>query len=154
FNKDGTIGLVDFGCVKHLKADVVRCYAQFWSREWVNDPALYREIVMVLFGRENAAKDPKIRRGMDEIRSFYDKFHPLVEPAPVLEFVDRRFMDGLTQLAKTLVSNRIISPEFLFLSRTESGMCNLLHILGSRVATTEIVRDHIPGYKIKPSLRA
>ena len=84
---------------------------------------------------------------MDEIRRFYDEFHPLVEPAPVLEFVDRRFMDALTQLAKTLVSNRIIAPEFLFLSRTESGMCNLLHILAARVATTKIVREFIPAYK-------
>ncbi len=33
FNRDGTIGLVDFGCVKYLKPEVVRCYAQFWSRE-------------------------------------------------------------------------------------------------------------------------
>ena len=144
FNQDGTIGLVDFGCVKHLKPGVVRCYAQFWLREWVQDQSLYKEIVMVLFGRENAARDPKIRRGMDEIRRFYDKFHPLVEPVPLLEFVRREFMDALTQLAKTLVANRIISPDFLFLSRTESGMCNLLHVLGSRVATTRIVREYLP----------
>ena len=28
-NPDGTIGLIDFGCVKYLKPEVVRCYAQF-----------------------------------------------------------------------------------------------------------------------------
>jgi len=35
FNEDGTIGLIDFGCVKYPKPEVVHCYAQFWSREWV-----------------------------------------------------------------------------------------------------------------------
>ena len=56
FNKDGTIGLVDFGCVKHLKPEVVRCYAQFWSREWVRDPKLFAEIIRVVFGPKVSPK--------------------------------------------------------------------------------------------------
>jgi hypothetical protein len=32
----------------------------------------------------------------------------------------------------------------VFLSRTESGMCNLLHILKARVATTQIAREWMP----------
>jgi hypothetical protein len=40
----------------------------------------------------------------------------------------------LAKLAKVLVKNKFISPEFVFLSRTESGMCNLLHILKARVS--------------------
>jgi predicted unusual protein kinase regulating ubiquinone biosynthesis (AarF/ABC1/UbiB family) len=50
FNNDGTIGLVDFGCVKYLKPEVVPCYAQFWSREWVHDSRVYAEIIRVIFG--------------------------------------------------------------------------------------------------------
>ncbi|HMJ91690.1 MAG TPA: AarF/ABC1/UbiB kinase family protein, partial [Candidatus Acidoferrum sp.] len=143
-NDDGTIGLVDFGCVKYLKPEVIRCYAQFWSREWVEDRELYEDIVTTLFGDERGAKDPKVRRGMDEIRRFYDKFHPLKQPDQILDFADRKFMDALTQLARTLVSNKFLSPDFLFLSRTESGMCNLLHAIGSRAATTRIVREYAP----------
>src|ERR1700687_6456141 len=67
-NSDGTIGLVDFGCVKYLTPEVVRCYAQFWSREWVHDRALYREIIRVVFGPKVSPDEPRVRRCMNEIR--------------------------------------------------------------------------------------
>ncbi len=145
FNNDGTIGLVDFGCVKYLKPDVVRCYAQFWSREWVSDSKLFAEIIRVIFGPKVSPHEPRVRRCMSEIRRFYDEFHPLEKPPKVLDLADTRFMDGLAELAKTLLKNKFLSPDFLFLSRTESGMCNLLHILKARVATTEIARQWMPA---------
>lgn len=144
FNKDGTIGLVDFGCVKYLKPEVVRCYAQFWSREWVNDRPLYAEIIRVIFGPKVSPNEPRVRRCMSEIRHFYDEFHPLEKTPKTLDLADSKFMDALAKLAKVLLKNKFLSPEFLFLSRTESGMCNLLHILKARVATTEIARQWMP----------
>ena len=80
---------------------------------------------------------------MRGIRQFYDEFHPLEGTKP-LDLGDPKFMEGLAKLAKVLISNKFLSPEFLFLSRTESGMCNLLHILEARVATTRIVREWMP----------
>jgi predicted unusual protein kinase regulating ubiquinone biosynthesis (AarF/ABC1/UbiB family) len=144
FNQDGTIGLVDYGCVKYLKPEVVRCYAQFWSREWTRDPKLLAEIVRVIFGPRESPAAPRVRRCMDEIKRFYDEFHPLQMPPSVLDLADPKFMDDLAKLAKTLLQNKFLSPEFLFLSRTESGMCNLLHILKARVATTQIARQWMP----------
>ena len=144
FNQDGSISLVDFGCVKYLKPEVVRCYAQFWSREWVHDAALFAEIIHVIFGPKGHPDEPRIRRCMNEIRRFYDEFHPLTDAPVVLRLADPKFMEGLNQLAKTLVKNKFLSPEFVFLSRTESGMCNLLHTLKSRVPTTQIAREWMP----------
>lgn len=143
-NQDGTIGLVDFGCVKHLKPEVVRCYAQFWSREWTHDPKLFAEIIRVVFGPKVSPEEPRVRRCMNEIRRFYDEFHPLDRDDRALELGDARFMDGLAKLAKMLVSNKFLAPDFLFLSRTESGMCNLLHTLKARVTTTRIAREWMP----------
>jgi predicted unusual protein kinase regulating ubiquinone biosynthesis (AarF/ABC1/UbiB family) len=144
FNEDGTIGLVDFGCVKYLKPEVIRCYAQFWSREWVHDERLYSEILQVIFGSRASPTAPRIRRCMNGIRKFYDEFHPLEPTSKRLDCADASFMDGLGELAKILVKNKFLSPEFVFLSRTESGMCNLLHILKARVATTQIARRWMP----------
>lgn len=144
FNNDGTIGLVDFGCVKYLKPEVVRCYAQFWSREWTHEPKLYAEIIRVVFGPKVSPEEPRVRRCMNGIRHFYDQFHPLEKPPKVLDIADSKFMDGLARLARTLLKNKFLSPEFLFLSRAESGMCNLLHILKARVATTQIAREWMP----------
>jgi len=81
---------------------------------------------------------------LNGIRNFYDEFHPLEKTSKPLELGDPKFMDGLARLAKTLIKNKFLSPEFLFLSRTESGMCNLLHILKARVATTQIAREWMP----------
>jgi hypothetical protein len=82
---------------------------------------------------------------MNQIRHFYDQFQPLDAEASRLDLGDPKFMDGLGQLAKTILKNKLISPEFLFLSRTESGLFNLLHILKARVATTEIARQWLPA---------
>jgi hypothetical protein len=81
---------------------------------------------------------------MNAIRRFYDEFHPLEKTRGPLDLADSKFMDSLAGLAKILLKNKFLSPEFLFLSRTESGMCNLLHILKARVATTEIARQLMP----------
>jgi predicted unusual protein kinase regulating ubiquinone biosynthesis (AarF/ABC1/UbiB family) len=140
-NRDGTIGLVDFGCVKNLKPEVVRCYAQFWSREWTHDPKLFAEIIRVIFGPKVSPAAPRVQRCMSGIKSFYDEFHPLEKSPALLDLADPKFMDDLAKLAKILVQNKFLSPEFLFLSRTESGMCNLLHILKARVPTTQIARQ-------------
>jgi len=143
-NIDGTIGLVDFGCVKFLKPEVVRCYAQFWSRQWVHDTKMFADIIRVIFGPKANPHQPRVRRCMNEIRTFYDQFHPLDKTAGPLDLGDPAFMDGLGELAKTLFANKFLSPEFLFLSRTESGMCNLLHMLKARVPTTQIAREWMP----------
>ena len=145
FNNDGTIGLVDFGCVKYLKPEVVRCYAQFWSREWVNDSKLYAEIIRVVFGPKTSPNELRVRRCMSEIRRFYDEFHPLEKTQKALDLGDSKFMDRMAELAKTILKNKFLSPEFIFLSRTESGMCNLLHILKARVLTTQIARQWMPS---------
>lgn len=145
FDKDGTVGLVDFGCVKNLKPEVVRCYAQFWSREWVHDRELLTEIVHTIFGRKVSPDDARVRRCMNGIKAFYDEFHPLDAGSKPLELADPKFMDELAKLAKVLIKNKFISPEFVFLSRTESGMCNLLHILKARVPTTQIAREWMPS---------
>jgi predicted unusual protein kinase regulating ubiquinone biosynthesis (AarF/ABC1/UbiB family) len=144
FERDGTIGLVDFGCVKYLKPEVVRCYVQFWSRQWTHDAELYAEIIHVIFGPKVSPNEPRVRRCMKEIKRFYDEFHPLANVSKPLELGDPKFMSGLNELARTLFKNKFLSPEFLFLSRTESGMCNLLHTLKARVTTTKIALEWMP----------
>src|SRR5436190_7094031 len=85
FNRDGTIGLVDFGCVKHLKPEVVRCYGQFWSREWLHDEGLYEEIVRVVFGTVKPARSAHIKACMKGISEFYETFHPLKDQSKPLD---------------------------------------------------------------------
>lgn len=152
-NNDGTIGLVDFGCVKHLKPEVVRCYQQFWSREWLQDKTQYDEIVRVLFDRKTKKNAADVRRCLEEIGDFYNKYHPLTEPHKTLDLGDKRFMDSVTELAGVLLRNKFLVPEFLFLARTDAGMCNLLHLLKAQLKSTQIAREYIPhiGKSVKQS---
>ena len=122
FNNDGTIGLVDFGCVKYLKPDVVRCYAQFWSREWVHNRELLTEIIHVIFGPKSSPDDARVRRCMNGIKAFYDEFHPLDAGSKPLELADSKFMDGLAKLAKLLVKINF-SPRNLCSFRVPNRAC-------------------------------
>ena len=79
------------------------CYAQFWSREWVHDSKLYAEIIRVVFGPKVVPDEPRVRRCMDEIRRFYDEFHPLDGPGTSLILADAEFMDGLGKLARSFL---------------------------------------------------
>jgi hypothetical protein len=71
-----------------------------------------------------------------------NKRHPL-------DLGDPKFMDALGELAKIIVATKFLSPDFIFLSRTESGMCSLLHILQARVPTTQIAREWMPSKLIE-----
>lgn len=143
FNKDGSISLVDFGCVKYLKKEASDSYALMWGRQWATRPDIYATIVRTMLGRESS-KDPDVRRIMEAIRLFYDEFHRIDKPGYVCDAGDPRFMDGLGELSKILLQNKFLSPDLLFVSRTEGGMCNLLHLLKARVRTTSIVQELLP----------
>ena len=143
FGEDGTLGLVDFGCVKYLKPEVIECYGQFWSREWLKDDAAYARMVRALFGHDRMRKKASVRQCLEELAKFYDEFHPLTKPAALVDLGDPKFMGALWRLAKALIQYKFLTPEFVFLSRADLGICNLLHILKARVKTTEIAREYI-----------
>ncbi len=145
FDSDGSIGLIDFGCVKYLKPVAVRSYAQFWTRQWVNDERLFAELIHGVFGPKVSSSEPRVRRCMNAIRQFYDQFHPLDASPPTVDFSNGKFMDEMTRLAGALLKDKFLPPEFVFLSRTESGMCMLLHELKARVPTSQIVRQWMPS---------
>ncbi len=107
FDHDGGIGLVDFGCVKYLKPEAVRCYARFWSREWVHDAALFAGIIRVVFGPGVSPDEPRIRRCMNGIRRFYDEFHPLTKGAAPLELGDPKVHGGVEPARQDVVEEQI-----------------------------------------------
>ena len=84
---------------------------------------------------------------MNEIRRFYDRYHPLENTSRPLDLGAPCFMDDLGRLAAALLKGKFLSHEFLFLSRTESGMCNVLHILKAHVTTTQIALEWMPATK-------
>jgi predicted unusual protein kinase regulating ubiquinone biosynthesis (AarF/ABC1/UbiB family) len=148
FEADGTIGLVDFGCVKHLRPAFVEDLQAFLlfpgSRRSPQFQAMLARRYELMGGRIN----PAVRRTLTEFaEQFYRRVFP---PDPEREhdrfdFGDRAFLQDYLHASRALVKSRGILPEYLFLARAEMGLYQTLHRLRARVATSHIVRRHLKG---------
>lgn len=145
FGRDGSIGLVDSGCVKYLPPEVVEGYRAFWRRDWVADRKAFVSVVRIVWGARRSPDEPGMRPAMDDIRRFYDVFFPLDQTSAAIDFGDPQRAHDLTDLAKSILNNKLVSPEFVFLSRAESRLHSLLHALKARVRTTQIVLELMTG---------
>ncbi len=142
FETDATIGLIDFGCVKHLERHVANDFKKLWRRKWINDRAQRQEVASAICGRNVSPDTPGIQRVMRELLAAYEAFYPIAPGAPtIVDFGDPELLKRLDRLAGAAVKNRFMSPDFLFFSRSEIGLYNTLHHLGSRLAMGRIVGE-------------
>jgi predicted unusual protein kinase regulating ubiquinone biosynthesis (AarF/ABC1/UbiB family) len=148
FEADGTIGLVDFGCVKHLRPAFVADLQSFLlypgSRRSPQFQAMLARRYKLMGGRINPAA---VRTLTDFAEQFYGRVFPpdLDREHDRFDFGDRRFLQDYLQASRALVKSRGILPEYLFLARAEMGLYQTLHRLRARVATSRIVRRHLNG---------
>jgi hypothetical protein len=146
FAPDGTIGLVDFGCVKRLRPAFVDDLKAFLlypgSRRSPEFQALLDRRYELMGGRIN----PAARRTLtDFAERFYRRVFP---PEPDREgdrfdFGDPAFLRDYLRASRALVKVRGILPEYIFLARAEMGLYQTLHRLRARVATSRIVRRYL-----------
>ncbi|MCW5559665.1 MAG: hypothetical protein KIT22_17760, partial [Verrucomicrobiae bacterium] len=119
----------------------VEGYRAFWQRDWVSDRKAFVSVVRILWGTRRSPDEPGMRPAMNDIRRFYDDLFPLDRTSAAIDFGDPQRANDLTHLAKSILNNKLVSPEFVFLSRAESGLHSLLHALKARVRTTEIALE-------------
>jgi hypothetical protein len=137
FCADGGIGLVDFGCVKRLTidfADLTHCCV---NRTWREGPTQAAHLCQLIWGPETAFE--RAGRLLDGLEKFVDLLFPGRGGGDTL--VDFRRPDLLKAMMRCYsqaVKNRLTNPEFVFVSRTELGLCSLLHQLRARINTCEI----------------
>jgi predicted unusual protein kinase regulating ubiquinone biosynthesis (AarF/ABC1/UbiB family) len=127
FRDDGTLGVIDFGCVKTLpqdfRDDMLRLYrARMAHDESQIDPLLYELDIL------HDGLSPSVR---DEIRQFFDRYGSLiVEPyrEPQFDFGDADFRERLHDCFKQASELREVagSPHFIFLNKALVGLLNLL----------------------------
>ena len=144
FNNDGTIGLVDYGCVKYLKPEVVPVLrAVLVAPMGVRPQTLRRNHPHNLRPKNFPGQTPRPPVHGAVSNASTTSFILLTPPNRSTSEIRSSWMTS-PSWPKILLKNKFLSPEFLFLSRTESGMCNLLHILKARVRTTQIARQWMP----------
>jgi hypothetical protein len=137
FQADGGIGLVDFGCVKRLSIDFADLSYCCVNRTWREGQAQAAHVCELIWGPRIAA---------ERASGMFEGLQKLVN----ILYPERGNGDGLVDfgrpdLVKLLmgcyrqaVKHRLTNPEFVFVSRTELGLCSLLNQLGARVKTREI----------------
>ncbi len=139
FNQDGTIGLVDFGCVKYFSpayCQMVRCFTE---RVWERGEAEYARVMRLAFGKKAVPSNPKAREMLDAAIQFFSLIFPSQKAGEMkVDFGDSGVIAKLTAMFRKSIENKISNPEFVFASRAEMGLYNLLHRLGARVDTGRV----------------
>lgn len=147
--KDGTIGLIDFGCVKRIPEDFYKKYFQLINSSVVSDDSKLKEL---FFDLEFIYRDePKETQEL-----FFDVFKHsmelLIRPfmGETFDFSDQTYFDDLYAMGEELKSRKDIrkngaargSRHILYINRTYFGLFALLNDLGATIDTkTSFVFD-------------
>jgi len=127
FRDDGTLGVIDFGCVKTLpqtfRDDMLRLYRARMAHDDAQIEHLLHELDILHDGLSASVRD--------EIRQFFDRYGSLiVEPyrEPQFDFGDADFRERLHDCFKQASELREVagSPHFIFLNKALVGLLNLL----------------------------
>ena len=132
FQPDGRIGLVDFGCVKHLAFDVTKLMRGCVTRAWRQGEPQARELLALIFGaRVPYARARKMQAVLDVATGIL--FPEGKGADPVVDFGKGEILKVLGQAMGKAVRDKVANPEFAFVSRAELGLYSLLHRLGAKV---------------------
>jgi len=143
FRPDGSIGMLDFGCVKRFTLDWRELTRFYETRGWRESEAAARRFLKILCGPK--APYEKARKILPDIEEWMDAcnrdgsgdffFGRKMEPAR-----EKRLQAAKARTARKIFQNKLIEPEFIFLSRADQGICFLLEQLGAVVNVSEISR--------------
>lgn len=140
--EDGTIGLIDFGCVKRIPEDFYHKYFQLINSSIVNDDLKLKEL---FFDLEFIFRDePK-----DVQDLFFEVFKTsmelLIRPfmSESFDFSNQAYFDEMYEMGEELKSRKDIrkngvargSRHILYINRTYFGLFALLNELGATINT-------------------
>jgi predicted unusual protein kinase regulating ubiquinone biosynthesis (AarF/ABC1/UbiB family) len=143
FRSDGTIGLVDFGCVKRMRPEFAANLRAMYLYPGSSESAEFQRLLEQryrMFGNQLAA--PTRRALLRFVETFYRKVYPPEREKEhiAIDFADAAFIREYMRQATNLANSRGATPEYVFLSRAETGLYHTLHRLQARVHTSAIVR--------------
>jgi len=139
FRSDGSIGLVDYGCVKRLAIDFADLSACCVNRTWREGAGAAAHVCRLIFG-----PNVSIRRA----QKMFGDLEALVEllfPEPPagrfpVDFGKAELLNRMVKCYGAALKHKLTNPEFAFVTRAELGLVSLLHQLSSVVNTREIWR--------------
>ena len=148
FRQDGTIGLVDFGCVKELTSPFVATLTAVFLYPGDRSGAGFGELMRRRYALHGQTLSP---RALNALARFAENFYRLVYPPEVerddqpFDFGDDRCLRTYLRESAHLARSRVALPEYLMLARAETGLYGTLHRLKARVPMSRIVRSLLPA---------
>jgi predicted unusual protein kinase regulating ubiquinone biosynthesis (AarF/ABC1/UbiB family) len=146
FRADGTIGLVDFGCVKYLSPEFVENLRAVFLYSGDRTSAAFRDLLHKRYALKGARLSPKMIRALVRMsQDFYGKVYPpeVERENDKFDFADAAIVKDYVRETHNLMHAKGVLPEYVFLGRSESGLYNTLHRLKARVRTSALVRRYI-----------
>ncbi len=146
FRPDGTLGLVDFGCVKYLGPEFVASLRAVFLYPGSRESSAFRELLRRRYAARSQRLSPTMTKALVHMaRDFYGKVYP---PDPErdterFDFGDAAVVKQYIRETQKVAYARGALPEYVFLGRAESGLYNTLHRLKARVHTSAIVRRYL-----------
>ena len=146
FLPDGSIGLVDFGCVKRLRDDFVTSLRKLYLYPGRRDSGEFLDVLAQRYRDSGKKLSVAARRAhISFAENFYRHIYPpeLEKESLVTDFADPKWLQRYLAEARKLSNSRGTLPEYLFLARTELGLYQTLHKLKSRIAMSAQVRKYL-----------
>jgi predicted unusual protein kinase regulating ubiquinone biosynthesis (AarF/ABC1/UbiB family) len=146
FSEDGSIALVDFGCVKHLTPEFVDSLRALYLYPGARDAAHFQSLLDQRYSLFGAKLRPAARRALVSFaENFFRVYYP---PEPEREGTPIDFgrmpaVQDYLRESEGLMRAKGAMPEYTFLARAELGLYGALHKLRARVHTSRIVRRHL-----------
>ena len=146
FRSDGTIGLVDFGCVKYLEPVFVQNLRAVFLYPGPRDSAAFRDLLAKRYSLRGQQLTTKTQRALVRMtQEFYAKVYPpeVERDNEPYDFSDATAIKDYIRGSQGLLRARASLPEYVFLGRAESGLYSSLHRLKARVRTSALVRRYL-----------
>jgi predicted unusual protein kinase regulating ubiquinone biosynthesis (AarF/ABC1/UbiB family) len=144
--RDGTIGLIDFGCVKYVQPAFVENLRRLFLYPGPRDSAEFRRLLDERYALLKGSITPRATEALVQFsQNFYGKVYPpgIESDDVAFDFSDEACIRDFTRECNRIVRAKGMLPEYVFLGRTEAGLYQMLHRLGARVHTSRIVRPYI-----------
>ena len=146
YGEGGSIGLIDFGCVKRMTPAFVANLSGLFLYRGARDSGHFQSVLEKRYAMFGQTLRPAARRAMSE---FAEKFYRKVYPPEVekddepFDFGESPVVQDYMRESQKLVNSKGALSEHVFLSRAEMGLYDTLHRLRARVHTSRIVRQYL-----------
>jgi predicted unusual protein kinase regulating ubiquinone biosynthesis (AarF/ABC1/UbiB family) len=149
FGPNGTVGLVDFGCVKYLPHEFVENLKALFLYPGDRHSAEFRQLLAERYALHGETMKPASLRALVQFTDgFIRRMYPPErekEQTP-FDFSDAEFLREFIRESTKLLRAKAALPEYIFWARAESGLFQTLHRLKARVRTSLIVRKYLGSH--------